>query len=425
MTSLYRYIFKGYLFTFVLIILSILLSVPSSIYGQATKLPSGFYLPSKDEGGYFQFGCLKDNKGNCTGNYHLAVDRKCKEGDPVYAVADGEIVWYSSEVCGYLAMDPHLRGGAIVIRHVNSEGEPFYALYGHIKNPQKTTGQRVEAGEQIAEIGPCYRYEGEKENGRYKNEESLFKVTGKDCSNPPKTVTISYKKYIPHLHFGINTKEASYIGYSSNIGNWVDPIKYLNEKKPYSGPTIYNQAVVPYTSKPGDILEIYYWIKNPNNYRIESVKLKAQIIKSGTEEMYIDDLSNEVLISIEPNIPAPGCQNCVCNFAGGQADCYYVRKFRIPSNLSSGKYDVKWEINVNNPNGLIRYYKEVPKAISVIASNERRPGDLNGDGRVNMQDASILMSYWGSTNRPAADLNQDGIVNLVDVSIMLSNWYNP
>jgi YHS domain-containing protein len=51
-----------------------------------------------------------------------------------------------------------------------------------------------------------------------------------------------------------------------------------------------------------------------------------------------------------------------------------------------------------------------------------KTADLNKDGYVNMQDASILMSYWGRTDRPAADLNQDGYVNMQDASIMMSQW---
>jgi len=59
---------------------------------------------------------------------------------------------------------------------------------------------------------------------------------------------------------------------------------------------------------------------------------------------------------------------------------------------------------------------QVSKLISALTA------DLNGNGRINTQDLSILLSFWGSTARPAADINQDGYVNTQDFSIMLSQW---
>ncbi len=47
--------------------------------------------------------------------------------------------------------------------------------------------------------------------------------------------------------------------------------------------------------------------------------------------------------------------------------------------------------------------------------------DLNGDGRVNITDFSILLYWWNSGNQ-CADQNQDGAVNLTDFSIMMFYW---
>ncbi len=49
------------------------------------------------------------------------------------------------------------------------------------------------------------------------------------------------------------------------------------------------------------------------------------------------------------------------------------------------------------------------------------PGDANGDGTVNVQDLSILLTNW-KTNYPAADFNGDQTVNVLDLSILLSKW---
>ncbi len=67
-----------------------------------------------------------------------------------------------------------------------------------------------------------------------------------------------------------------------------------------------------------------------------------------------------------------------------------------------------------------------------IASTEGPPpppttclgSDVNRDGRVNLADVSILLTFWNSTTftNVCADINTDGRVDLVDFSILLFNW---
>ena len=47
-------------------------------------------------------------------------------------------------------------------------------------------------------------------------------------------------------------------------------------------------------------------------------------------------------------------------------------------------------------------------------------GDLNGDGKINLIDFSIMLTQWQKGG--SADLNCDGSVNLADFSILLFNW---
>jgi len=47
--------------------------------------------------------------------------------------------------------------------------------------------------------------------------------------------------------------------------------------------------------------------------------------------------------------------------------------------------------------------------------------DLNGDGRVNITDFSILLYYWDTANE-CADQNQNGTVDLIDFSVMMYYW---
>lgn len=63
------------------------------------------------------------------------------------------------------------------------------------------------------------------------------------------------------------------------------------------------------------------------------------------------------------------------------------------------------------------FSSQVSKLISTSA-------DLNGDGKINIADAGIMMSFWGSTSKPTADINKDGLVNINDAGIMMSQWTN-
>lgn len=54
-------------------------------------------------------------------------------------------------------------------------------------------------------------------------------------------------------------------------------------------------------------------------------------------------------------------------------------------------------------------------------ANFPKNGDLNGDGKVNLIDFSILLFHWNSSSE-IADLNSDGKVGLTDFSIQLFNW---
>ena len=50
------------------------------------------------------------------------------------------------------------------------------------------------------------------------------------------------------------------------------------------------------------------------------------------------------------------------------------------------------------------------------------PGDVNGDGMVNVTDLLAIMDAWGSCDGCPADLNDDGLVNVTDLLIVIGNW---
>jgi len=49
------------------------------------------------------------------------------------------------------------------------------------------------------------------------------------------------------------------------------------------------------------------------------------------------------------------------------------------------------------------------------------PADLNGDGRVDIEDIFLLLGAWGEAGGPA-DVNGDAVVDLDDVFFILGAW---
>jgi len=60
---------------------------------------------------------------------------------------------------------------------------------------------------------------------------------------------------------------------------------------------------------------------------------------------------------------------------------------------------------------------KAPRLEIVLAPNV--PGDVNGDGCVNLDDLTLLLVSFGATGSNPADLNGDGVVDLDDLTIVL------
>ncbi len=91
--------------------------------------------------------------------------------------------------------------------------------------------------------------------------------------------------------------------------------------------------------------------------------------------------------------------------------------------LGDGIYTIR--AKATSPEGLISPYS---KALSFsISIKKKMPevlcpnADLNGDGKVNLVDFSILL-YWWETDNACCDQNRNEIVDLPDFSIMMYHW---
>jgi murein DD-endopeptidase MepM/ murein hydrolase activator NlpD len=117
-------------------------------------------------------GKVFSNFGGRHGHFHEGVDIAADPGTPVYAAADGKVVYCDNSIRGY--------GNMIVIKHAGN----LSTVYAHNRVNLVKEGDFVKKGDKIAEVG------------------STGKTTG------------------PHLHFEVREgKEA------------VDPLKYFEKVK--------------------------------------------------------------------------------------------------------------------------------------------------------------------------------------------------
>ncbi len=88
--------------------------------------------------------------------------------------------------------------------------------------------------------------------------------------------------------------------------------------------------------------------------------------------------------------------------------------------LSGGNYSIRGRTSI--PAAQSDYGTPIFLGVGQSAlPNLSNKADINKDGKVNLVDFSIMLSFWNTANE-SADINSDGIVNLADFSILLFNW---
>lgn len=66
-------------------------------------------------------------------------------------------------------------------------------------------------------------------------------------------------------------------------------------------------------------------------------------------------------------------------------------------------------------------YVDNLEIVEKASSSTTTLGDVNGDGKVNFDDALGVIRQWSKTD-PKADINKDGVVNFDDALIIIRNW---
>ena len=95
--------------------------------------------------------------------------------------------------------------------------------------------------------------------------------------------------------------------------------------------------------------------------------------------------------------------------------------------LTAGAYRVTARASIgaheSGPSTVVSFNVPFTAEDRPVPIPQNRPGDLTGDGRVDLVDVSIFL-YWLDRGevRPEADWNSDGKLDLADVSIMMYWW---
>lgn len=101
------------------------------------------------------------------------------------------------------------------------------------------------------------------------------------------------------------------------------------------------------------------------------------------------------------------------------------------STLLANTGTTSWSIDISTAIGKNDHYIDYKSGSTIVAQKKitidrRKVGDVNGDGKIDLLDVSIMSNSWGLTVKDDASINLnpeiDNIVDLLDISLLGANY---
>lgn len=265
----------------------VILSRACSAIDKTTK---GFYYPTgkarfKIEG-HGWFGARDIDGYRPMGVWHCGTDIAGRFNDPIFAIADGEVVRISRS--GWSDNEQKPDNFGYLICHTLSNGEKFVAVYGHLRRPATITeGSRVSAGQEIGRLGP-WSYGIHLHFGIYQNRKNPHSGSypstghGRQPNPRPNREVIA----------GVNA-----------YGSWFDPIAFIERKSPSGSEVPQVQGKILFCMEENG--QTALWTINPDGSGLKKwmnwrkyVKINANRLPSFSPD------GKEVIFEDSPNFPA-------------------------------------------------------------------------------------------------------------------------
>lgn len=143
-----------------------------------------------------------------------------------------------------------------------------------------------------------------------------------------------------------------------------------------------------------------------------STSKSNSIISLWVQEPSLNDTSSTITFS--GIVPSPG-------FTGQSGQIINV-SFKVKGS-GAATIDVKdAQVLANDGLGTNILTEVVPSNLTLVSPVSQKIVDINGDGKVDLSDVSVLISHWGIQKDSRFDLNGDSRVDIKDLSILVSKW---
>lgn len=384
---------------------------PTAASESLEKTSTGFYWPTGtsnigDYSGWLSDGCSwSRNYSYYENEFHIGKDIAANVGSPVYAIADGQVLYKSLNGWG-------LNNTALLIVHSLNDGSSFTAVYGHIRSDLKQ-GDRVEGGTPFATVGPW-----------------------PDGS---------------HLHFGIRPGTSLKDPYGRmpcptqgpviNYNDFVDPIEWITTRSPGEQTVIITPAPLPTPTSVAQAGEIVFtsesgsatvYMMNPNGSGLRRLvggtmpawspdgkqvafTDKNQVYIANVDGSDIKQVTYEQYAGAEPDFSPDGTKIAFCgNRDDGSPDIYVtdVNSY-APIRLTQGSWNCSPDWSPDGTQIVFDRYIDSTGRIEIFV--------IGSDGK-NMQRLTTLQTYgtvhpaWSPDGKQIAFVSGDLVIMNADGS---------